>query len=270
MKRRVDRAEQLHLLEPRIEGRRLVSGELSADIVHRSKSAVIAEGEDGCLWVLVIDEQRRPRGRDPGVVVELGKVHYEQNGLVRIANRRVAPGSLERLVGELTGCHVRLGSDLGQRSRIPAGRYGNLTVEHIDTHYRVHVTGRPVKLLESMQSLGPNRWLVVSGEESTLRRLLVEVLMPGHHRAIWLAVRHGEKLLMAAGIVFALLSFVMVYAAPLALAAAVGLGLYRWKQRRIVAMTHRAVVQPHIVRTFEKVAVKDPGEATSGEFSRAS
>ena len=239
--------------DPYVDNGRIVSGDESAGIAHNSDHVAIGEADDGTLWVLLHDQSCRPRGRDPGIVMELEDVHYEQNGLVRVANRRVARDSLERFIKELTGSTVLIGNDLGRRTRIPAGSYGGITVRHVDNHYRVKASGPDAKHMAAMQPRKPNQWLVMYGEESLLRRQLVQVLMPIHHRVVWASVRHGEKILLVTGVVLAGLSFVAPLAAPLALAAAVALGLFRWKQRAIVACTHRLVVKPHILRTFESV-----------------
>lgn len=248
-----------HVREPVLDKGRIVSGDESARVVHTTEFASIGEGEDDTVWVLVHDPERRPRGRDPGVFVELGEVHYEQNGLVRVADRRVAKDSLERLVYELAGVTEQPDGNVSQRSRIPEGQYATLKVEHADAHYRVETKGRGSHCLADMQAVGENSWLVMAGEEPVLRRAMVNAMMPLHHRLTWLATRHVEKLLMGVGVACAFLSFVSVVFAPLALISAVSLGVFRWKQPAIVAWTHRRVVRPHIERTFDAaLLVQEP------------
>jgi len=245
------RRAEAHVDDLGIAGDRIVSGELSAPVVHSSEHASIGEGDDGSLWILVHDAQRRPRGRDPGIAVEAAEIRFEENGLVRVLDRRVARAALEELVRTLTGQGARITGSLSRRSRIPDGDYDGLKVESIDSHYRVTSCGPLAsRCLADMQSLGDERWLVVAGEESRLRRELVRHLMPPRHRAIWAAVRHGETLLMGLGILLALLSFVAPLLAPLAVIAAVCLGLFRLRRTQVIGSVRRRLVQPHIDRTM--------------------
>ena len=254
---RTNDAKRSHMAEPRVENGRIVSGDESTNIAHNNDYVAIGEADDGTLWVLVHDQKCRPRGRDPGIVVELGDVHYEQNGLVRVVNKRVARDSLERFVKELTGQTILIGSDLGRRTRIPEGCYGGIAVQHVDgSHYRVEATGSAAKHMAEMQPLNPSQWLVMAGEESLLRRQLVKALMPVHHRMIWAGVRHGEKVLLVTGVVFAGVTLLAPSAAPFALLSAIALGVFRWKQPTIVAFSHRVVVRQHIALTFEPVSAE--------------
>ena len=266
--RRMPSRASRHVDEPVLERDAIRSGEQLAPIVHRGAHASIGEGGDGSLWILVHDPERRPRGRDPGNVVEALDVRYEINGLVRVPDRRLARGTLERLVGSLTGHGTRIEGSLTRRSRIPAGSYAGVVVEPIDAHYRVRASGATAKRFADMQPLGKDRWLVIASEESTLRRILVNELMPVHHRALWAATRHGERLLAGVGIGAAALSFAVPLAAPLAVFAAVGLGAFRWRRAAIVRRVRRRLVQPHIDRTTDSrdaPAANAPADAAGDE-----
>gem|GEM_PF-2281377 len=264
-KKSIGDAHQRSPVEPRVEGGRIESGQESAKIIHSGDTASIGEGDDNTIWVLVHDPERRPRGRDPGVFVELGEVHYEQNGLIRVADRRVARDSLQRLIVELTGVDTHIDFEAPERSRIPEGRYAAIEVEHVDEHYRVTAAGRATRYLKDLPQPAEDdedgRWLVMAGEESILRRALVNAIMPVHSHLVWQASRHGHELLMGIGIVSAVLSFVSAFFAPVAVVAAVGLGVFRWKQSDIVAITHRHFVHPYIDRTLADLCVPDKATA---------
>lgn len=255
-----------HVEEPRLDADGIRSGELLAPVVHRGAHASIGEGDDGALWILVHDPELRPRGRDPGLLVEAADIRYETNGLVRVLDRRIARDTLERLVADLTGRSVRIEGSLTRRSRIPKGNYAGVVVEPIEAHYRVRASGAAARKLADMQPLGPNRWLVLAGEESRLRRVLVDELMPVHHRLLWAATRHALRLLAGLGVASAALSpFVPVFA-PLAVLAALALGVFHWRRGAIVGRVRRHLVQPHIDRTLESPSGDD---APAGERSLA-
>ncbi len=244
-----------HIEELRLERGRIVSGNESARIIHDDAAAAIGEGDDNTIWVLVHDSERRPRGRDPGVFVELGETCYEQNGLIRVADRRVARDSLERLIAELTGMDTHIAGDVAGRSRIPQGEYAGIEVEHVDEHYRISAPGRAARYLADLPEPAEDdvdrRWLVMAGEESILRRALVNTMMSPPQHIAWQASRQGHKLLLGAVVVFAALSVIGSVFAPLTLLAAVSLAVFRWKQVDIVWWAHRRFVQPHIKRTME-------------------
>ena len=255
-----------HVEEPRLEAGGIRSGELLAPVVHRGAHASIGEGDDGSLWILVHDPELRPRGRDPGVVVGAADIRYETNGLVRVLDRRIARDTLERIVADLTGRGVRIEGSLTRRSRIPGGDYAGIVVEPIEAHYRVRASGAVARKLADMQPLGPDRWLVLAGEESRLRRVLVDELMPAHHRLLWAATRHGLRLLVGLGVVSAALSPVLPALAPLAVLAAIALGVFHWRRGAIVGLVRRRLVQPHIDRTLERPRTDD---ASAGARSLA-
>lgn len=242
--------DRLHTQEVQVDGDRIVSGALSACLVHRSEAVSIGDGEDSTLWVLVHDEQRRPRGRDPGIVVEMGIVHYEANGLVRIQNRRIPAASLERYVYELTGAKVSLDACLRFQSRIPEGNYAGIRIKHEGEHYRVAASSYYAHQFKAMQGAGGNQWLVTSGEESDLRRVLVAALMPSHHRLAWLLARHGDAVLLVVAVLAAALSMLSRVGVMVALLSVLLLIVYRCKQADIVAYFHQKLVRPSIVRTF--------------------
>ena len=238
-----------HVEPPYLDGETIRSGDGVAPIVRRGRHASVGEGDDGSIWILVHDPERRPRGRDPGVVVESAAVRYEQNGLVRVLDRRVSPDAIERLVGDLTGEGARSGGASETTSGIPAGDYAGIVVEPLGEHYRVSASGTAAKRLAGMQPLGAGRWLVLAGEESRLRRELVSHLMPTHGRVLWAMVRNGSRLLVGIAALFAAASIVTPLAAPLALLALGALGLLHWRRREILARVRRRWVEPYVNRT---------------------
>ena len=238
--------ECAHVDPPLVDGETIRSGACSAPLVHRGEHASIAEGEDGSLWILVHDPERRPRGRDPGIVVESADVRYEHNGLVRVLDRRVSRDSIERLIGDLTGQGTRITGSLTTLPRIPAGNYAGIVVETLGEHYRVQASGAAARRLSDLQSLGAGRWLVLAGEESRLRRELVRQLMPLHRRMLWGAVRNGPRILIALAAASAALSILVPAFAWLALAALVALGALHRARRAINARARRRWVEPYV------------------------
>jgi len=238
--------------------------------VHAGEHASIAEGEDKSLWILVHDEKRRPRGRNPGVVIDEDSVSFEQNGLVRILDRRLSTDSIERLIADLTGLGGNVSESLTTHSRIPDGKYAGIMVESAEEHYRVQAWGRSAKFLDGMPSLGKDSWLVLAGEESMLRRELVNQLMPVHHKLAWNATKHGSRILVGCSAVFTLVSLLVPYLLPLALLSLLALGLFNARRNAIFDWARANWVEPSVRRTvlnpYQRAQEQD-NNASAGDYS---
>lgn len=261
-----------HMQPPEIDRNCIRSGQQTASIVHEGEFASIGDGDDGSLWILVHDPERRPRGRNPGVVVETDQVSFEENGLVRILDRRVSQDTIERLIADLTGRHASIGDSLAKRSQIPPGNYAGITVEPIDGHYRVQAHGAAAQRLADMPSLGANRWLVLANDESLLRRELVRQLMPVHHRVAWAMVKEGVRILVSSSALLIALSLLEPRILPFTAASIIALGLMHWRKRSIVNWARQRWVQPCIDRTL--LGTRKPSgqnvRITVGSFGSAS
>lgn len=247
---------------PKINKWRIHSGQQSAPIVHAGEHASIGEGDDGSLWILLHDPERRPRGRDPGVVIESDSVSFEQNGLVRVLDRRLSPDTIERLVADLTGLGSSVADSLSAYSRIPDGDYAGIVVESVDGHYRVHAHGPAARRFAGMQTLGTNSWLVLAGEESKLRRELVHQLMPSSDRIAWATIKNGSLVLLSSSALIALLALLEPRLLPLAAACLVALGLFHSSRKSIIGRARQRWVEPCVSRT-----VLQPLQASNTEAS---
>ena len=176
------RAAAPHVHEPRIESTHVVSGRRRARIVHRADAFVVATGPEHDLWVLSTDAARRPRHTDRPGIVSL-PLRIEPNGLVRVLDRRAAVATL---IDALVHLGVAPAGTERPATRVPAGRYGRITVRDEGRHYAVLTRGGTGRRIERIacEPIRRDVWLVLEADEPRLRRELVRHLAPANRRRL--------------------------------------------------------------------------------------